>query len=70
MGPAPHTMSRCDAQFLRGKGDEFSAGQRMGSGGDVPGLIPGGRPFGEAYEALRGIGRVGEGVRNGVIHEP
>src|SRR4029077_5224190 len=53
--PAQHTMSRCNAKCLCGKRDEFSAGQRVGSGGDVPGLIPGGRPLGEAYEALRCI---------------
>jgi hypothetical protein len=43
-------------------GDELFSCERIGRGGDMPGLIPGGCPFGELYEALRGVRRVGQVV--------
>jgi hypothetical protein len=59
-----------DAKFLCRKGDKLFPRERIGCGGDMPGLIPGGCPFAELYQALRGVSRVGEGVRNSIIHKP
>ena len=68
--PAQHAMAWHHAEFLRRQRDEFFPCERIGRGGDMPRLVPGVWPFGQLHQAFRGIRRVGEGVRNRVIHEP
>jgi hypothetical protein len=68
--PTQHAMAWHYAESLCRQRDEFFPCERIGRGGDMPRLIPGVWPSGQLHQALRGIRRVGEGVRNGIIHEP
>src|SRR5689334_23482541 len=46
-GPAQNAVSWRDAEFLRGKSDKLFSCERIGRGGNMPGLNSGGRSFGK-----------------------
>jgi hypothetical protein len=68
--PAQHAMAWRHAEFLRRQLDEFFPCERIRRGGEMPRLVPGVWPCGQLHQALRSVRRVGEGMRDRVVHEP